>query len=107
MTDRSRAPMPRDVHTRERVRDAQAAEAAAVTAVCTAQAALARQIGRRDRAIAAADATVHAAVSALADRQAGVVKVSGLERAALLLGVSKAELRRAIAHAGNEAGASA
>jgi hypothetical protein len=89
--------MPRDVHTRERLRAAQQAEARAVTAVCTAQASLAGVSRKRDATIAAANSTVTTAENALARTQAALVDISGLDRAAALLGIDKATLRRAVA----------
>jgi len=89
--------LPRDVHARERLRDAQRAESGAVAAVYTASGALERAFAKREAAVAAANATVDRARAVLATAQAELVRVSGLDRAAALLGATKIELRRTIA----------
>lgn len=86
--------MPLDIRTRERMREAQLAETKAVNAVCSAQAALVRAAAKRDRAVAAADAALRRAELELAQRQAALVGVSGLDRAAALLDTTPAKLRR-------------
>lgn len=91
--------MPLDVRTRERMREAQLAEARAVTAICAAQAAVARAAAKRDRTVAAANAMVQRAELELTRRHAALVSVSGLDRAATLLAVTPAKLRRASAAA--------
>lgn len=103
MTDRPRS-MPRDVRTRERLRAAQAAEARAVSAVCSGQNALASACRKRDHAVAAADVTVNKAEHVLAVAQANLVDISGLDRAATLLGLDKAVLRKAAAQNGGTDG---
>jgi hypothetical protein len=87
--------MPRDVQARERLREAQKAEARAVSAVCAAQDALAAAGRKRDRAVAAADAILAKAEQAVAVAHADLVEISGLARAAGLLGTDKASLRKA------------
>jgi len=89
--------LPRDVHARERLREAQQAESGAVSAVYAASGALERAFAKREAAVAAADATVDQARAVLATAQAALVRVSGLDRAAALLGSTKVELRRTIA----------
>lgn len=76
--------LPVDPSARQRLLDAQRAEADALTAVERASRA-------RDRAQSKLDA----AAAALDDARYGVVKVSGLPRAALLLNEDEAVLRRA------------
>jgi hypothetical protein len=86
--------MPRDVHARERLRQAQQAEAVAVAAVVAAIAVLDRAKSKRDVAIAAAEAVVERAAAGVADAEVALIGVSGLDRAALLLGVNRAHLRK-------------
>lgn len=95
--------MPRDVQARERLRKAQDAEARAVSAVCSAQDALAAAGRKRDRVVAAAEAIVTKAELAVAAAHADLVEVSGLARAASLLGTDKASLRKARAQAATRA----
>lgn len=90
----ARAARPRDLQARERLRRAQQRESEALTAVCTAQRALDRAQGKRQSALAAADAVVEQAQTVVTDAQAGLIAVSGLERAALLLGLDPGELRK-------------
>lgn len=99
MTGRSGSRLPRDVRARERLRAAQQAEAAAVAAVVAAQEAMRRSESRHAEAIANAQARVDKARAVLTDAQAGLVRVSGLDRAAGVLGVSRAALRRTVAAA--------
>jgi hypothetical protein len=86
--------MPRDGRARERLREAQQREAEAVAAVFVAQGALQKARAKRDAAIASATVVVDAAEEVVAAKQAALVKVSGVERAALLLGLKATELRR-------------
>ena len=53
-----------------------------------------RAQGKRQSALAAADAVVEQAQTVVTDAQAGLIAVSGLERAALLLGLDPGELRK-------------
>ena len=78
-------PHPYSSAVRERLIAAQRAEAAALKLVEAAE-----------RASHRAAARAAAAELALAEAQAGVVNVSGLERAALLLDVDAAVLRRRV-----------
>lgn len=111
MTQRagSAARLPRNVVARERLRRAQQDEVRAVSAVCAAQCGLAAARLKRHRAVAAADAVVVEAERELAVAQTGLVEVSGLDRAGVLLGLNRAALRRAraIATAGRDGGAAA
>ena len=105
MTDRPRS-MPKDIRTRERLRTAQAAEAHAVAAVCSAETALVAIRGKRDAAIAKADAAVAGAEHVVAAAQAELVTVSGLDRAARLLGHEKVVLRKALSVGVGDGGSS-
>ncbi len=98
---RSLGKFPSDLQARERLREAQAAEARAVTAVYAADAERDKAIARRDEAVAAATTVVEAADADLAAARAGLVAVSGVDRAAILLGATRSELRRAAAASAN------
>jgi hypothetical protein len=82
------------VRARERLREAQLREAEAVAAVCAAQDVLARACAKRDAVLESATAVVDQAQASVHAAQTGLVQVSGVERAALLLGVGPAELRK-------------
>lgn len=88
--------LPRDVRARERLREAQVQEAGAVAAVCAAQQRWSQAREKRDAALAAADAVVERAQAALEAAQSDLVGVSGLERAAMLLGIGTSELRKIV-----------
>jgi hypothetical protein len=88
------ARMPRDVRARERLREAQQQEARAVVAVCVAQDELGKACARRDAVLAAATAKVDQAQVAVESAQSALVRVSGLDRAAVLLSIDPAELRK-------------
>lgn len=103
---RSLGKFPSDPHARERLREAQATEARAVAAVYAAEAGRDKAIARRDEAIAAATAVVDAADADLAAARAALVAVSGVDRAASLLGATRSELRRASAATANGGAAS-
>jgi hypothetical protein len=90
---RRSARQPRDVRARERLREAQLQEANAVAAVFAAQQVLQRVCAKRDAAVAAANATVEQARESVSSAQGALVSVSGLNRAAVLLGVKTSELR--------------
>jgi hypothetical protein len=92
---RSLGKQPTDLHARERLREAQAAEASATNAVYSATDVLHAAINKRDQARAVATVAVDAAEIKLAATRAELVTVSGLDRAAMLLGVSTAALRKA------------
>ena len=66
---------------RARRKEAQAAEARAVAAVCAAEAKVASATARRDKS------------------RAALASASGVDRAALLLGISTSEVRRSVAAA--------
>ena len=104
MTVRSGPRLPRDVRARERLRAAQQAEAAAVAAVVVAQDAVRRSEARHAAAIANTQARIDRARAVLTDAQASLVRVSGLDRSAGVLGVSRAALRRTVAAARAGAG---
>jgi hypothetical protein len=76
---------PRDVHARERLRRAQADEARAVAEVYGAE-----------HRVAATQAAADQATDDLGKAQAALIDVSGLDRSAALLGMSKADLRKAL-----------
>lgn len=108
MSDRFHTPparKPTDPRTRERLREAQAAESCALPAVCAAETKVTSAIGKRDKACATADKWVTAAADALDHARAELVSVSGPDRAALLLGISKPELRRSLSAANAQDGA--
>lgn len=87
---------PRDVHARERLRAAQRQEAQAVARVVTAQDGLGRAIAKRDSIVATADQSVQRAQRALAIAQRALVETSGLDRAAVVLGIGRGQLRKFI-----------
>jgi hypothetical protein len=93
-THTSTARKPSDPSARQRLRQAQLAESRALSRVCDAEARLKTAIARRDSAYATADGWVAAASALLDGARAELAVVSGLDRAALLLGIGKAELRR-------------
>jgi hypothetical protein len=91
---RSFGKLPTDPQARERLRDAQNREAGATAAVYAARTALESATTRRDEIAAAASVAVSAAATRLASAYGALAAVSGWDRAAALLGLSKAELRR-------------
>lgn len=94
---------PRDTRTRERLREAQHREATAVAAVCAAEQAVHRARAKRDAIVASATVTVDQAQAALEAAQSALVAVSGIDRAALLLGIDAAALRKRVARSGRSA----
>lgn len=88
--------LPRDVRARERLREAQLQETEAVAAICAAEEALRKACAKRDAAVAAASATVDRARASVESAQVALVRVSGLDRAAVLLGVDTATLRKVV-----------
>ena len=94
MTRTSGVPIGADL--RERLRAAQRAESEAIAAVQKAQAAEADARARLDEIILRHQTEVSNAARAVQAAQAGVVRTSGLERAAALLDVSPRVLRSAI-----------
>jgi hypothetical protein len=91
---RSLGRLPIDGEARERLRTAQVAEGTATGAVYDAQAAVEAAIGKRDQAVAAASVAVQAAETALASKYAELISVSGADRAAVLLGMTRTALKR-------------
>lgn len=87
------------VQARQRLRAQQDAEARAVAAHGAAVGRLATTTAKRAEAIAAQDELVAQVEGQVAATAAGVVEVSGLERAAAILGVPKGVLRRQLASA--------
>jgi hypothetical protein len=79
---------------RQRLRDHQAAAAKAVAVHSSVSSRLEAVIFRRAEVIAAQDALVAAANSELAEAVRVVVQVMGIETAAAVLDLSKAEVRR-------------
>lgn len=96
---------PTDPRARERLREAQAAETRALATVCDAETRVAAAIAKRDRAYATADSWVAEANATLDVARADLASVSGADRAALLLEISKTELRRSLASASGLDGA--
>ena len=96
---------PTDPRARERLREAQAVEARTVAAVYGAESRVERAAAKRDRAREVADVWVTDAVRVLDRARADLVSVSGVDRAALLLGLSRSELRRSLATASTQDGA--
>src|SRR5262249_28932687 len=85
-----------DLSARERLRAAQAAEARAVSAVLAAEAKVEAAIAKRDKAYAAADSWVAAANAVRDAARLDLASVSGVSRAAVLLDITKTELRRSL-----------
>lgn len=98
MTEQRPARLSRDVRMRERLREAQQQETRAVGKVCTATEALVKACAKRDAIVAAAGATVAEAQAVVEKAQQALVEVSGLERAARLLGIDSAQLQRTASH---------
>jgi len=92
---------------RQRMREAQRLEAAALDAVTRAER---RVVAAQERArlvVAASETTVAAAHHEHARAIVALVGVSGVERAALLVSQSAADVRKAVRVAGTQAGGSA
>jgi hypothetical protein len=91
--------MPINAQARARLRQAQRQESARVSDALRA----ANAVEQRERQLAAAiaehEAGITEAKAALSRAQAKVVDVSGMDRAALLLDETKADLRAACTHA--------
>lgn len=92
--------LPRDVEARERLQQAQRAEAAAVADVYRAEAALTRAQMKFEATVAAATKVVDDAHAVVDRTQAALVAVSGRDRAAQLLGIDRVELRKGSAARG-------
>jgi hypothetical protein len=92
--------MPRSPRTDpailERLRQARAAEDAALAVISSAQAHLDAAAAKRSTVLADLDAAVENAQTELAQARGGLVAAAGVERAALALGMSRAALRRAL-----------
>jgi hypothetical protein len=88
---------PADALARERLREAQAAESQALSAVCVAESKVESALAKRDKAYATADSWVADANAVLDIARSELAAVSGVDRAALLLGITKTELRRSVA----------
>ena len=85
---------PRDARVRDRLLEAQQIEAEALAGVCLALDDLARTSAKRDAVMATATARVDEAQAAVESAQATLVEVSGLARAAQLLAMNPAALRK-------------
>jgi hypothetical protein len=96
MTNRSTRTIrrPRDSQTGDRLLEAQQLETEALADVCAAQEGLSNACLKRDAALAAANARVDEAQSVVEAAQAALVRVSGIDRAALLLAVDATTLRK-------------
>jgi hypothetical protein len=88
---------------RQRMREAQRLEAAALDAVMRAERRIVAAHERSRQVIAASEATVAAAHSEHAKALAELVDVSGVDRAALLVSQSAADVRKAVRAAGAQA----
>ncbi len=87
--------MPINAQARARLREAQRQEAARVSDALRAANAVEQRQQQLAAAIAEHEASITAAKAALSRAQAKVVDVSGMDRAALLLDETKADLRAA------------
>ncbi len=96
---------PADPRFRERLREAQTAEANALAVVCAAEAKVAAALARRDKARATADTWVAEANTVLDAARAELASISGVDRAALLLGIGRGELRRSLTSVTDQGGA--
>jgi hypothetical protein len=76
-----------------------------VAAVCVAEARVTSASAKRDKACAIANAWVAEANAGLDMARVDLARVSGVDRAAQLLGISKIELRRSLSSAGGLDGA--
>lgn len=85
---------PRDLQARERLQEAQQAEAHAVADVYRAEAELAKTQTKHDATVAAAAAAADRAKADVVRVRAALVGVSGRLRAAQLLGLKPADLPR-------------
>lgn len=88
-----RKPQP-DPAALDRLRRARATEDAALEAVSSAQARVASATEKRRLALVAFDATVADAETELAQARAALADAAGLQRAAVILGLSTTELRK-------------
>ncbi len=99
--------IPVGVDVRERLRTAQRAEAQAIASVQKALVAEAEAGARLDEIILRHQAGLSKAAHAVHAAQATLVRTSGLERAAALLGVSSRVLRSAVKETAQDASAQA
>lgn len=95
---------PADPRARQRLREAQALESRAVATVCAAEAKVGLAVAKRDKAVAVADGWVTGAREVLDRARSDLASVSGVDRAALLLGIGKPELRRSMASRNSQDG---
>jgi regulator of protease activity HflC (stomatin/prohibitin superfamily) len=95
------------LEARERLRAQQNEEASAVAAHGAATARLDSAAARRNRVILAQDKVVAEAEAKVTEAARKVVRVSGFERAAVILGIPKGTLRRHVATTKNRAGSPA
>ena len=96
---------PVDPQARERLREAQAAETRALAAVCDAEAKVASATARRERpALPPTPGSPRRPRCSTPLAPTSTV-VSGVDRAAALLGISKSELRRSLPSATDRDGA--
>jgi predicted NAD-dependent protein-ADP-ribosyltransferase YbiA (DUF1768 family) len=87
-----------DPEALERIRASRAAEDAALASLFRQVAVVEAAKRRRARALVALDAEVHKAEDTLADERAALVGVAGLQRAATVLAVTPATLRKMLPH---------
>ena len=99
--------IPVGAEVRERLRTAQRAEAQAIASVQKALVAEAEAGARLDEIILRHQAGLSKAAHAVHAAQATLVRTSGLERAAALLGVSSRVLRSAVKETAQDASAQA
>jgi endonuclease III len=97
---------PANEPARQRMREAQRLEAAALDAVTRAERRIVSAQERARQVIAASENTVVAAQHEHAKAMAELVGISGVNRAALLVSQSAADVRKAVRVAGSQARAS-
>lgn len=88
--------MPVTLDARERLRDQQRQEAKQLDAVLAAQRRLATERGKADRMIAKAEAGVAMRQADVDAAVVALVEISGISRAAVLVGASDNELNRLV-----------
>jgi len=98
---------PTKERARQRMREAQRLEAAALDAVTRAERRIVAAQARARQVIAASEATVAAAHDQHAKAIAALVGISGIDRAALLVSQTAADVRKAVRVAGAQAWGSA
>ncbi len=92
----SRGAVHRDPAARQRLLDAQRRESAALASVFSANQGVARALDRRQTALQKADRHIEECRNQQRDRRVELVRISGLERAALLMAIPVAELKEAL-----------